>query len=384
MAHIYKRKGAKKYRIQYRDETRKLRDVAGFSNLKATEIEAARLEDEVIRMKRGTLDPREKSFTRAESVPLETHLTEWRTNVVASGSSKKYAEQMLNRVRAVFALGNGGRGYTKISELDPVEVQNTVKAMVDVAGGIGQQTASHIISHCKQFSKWLFDNDRSPLHRLAKLKKFTVTDVRRARVSIAWPQIVTMIQSVELSKGHTAGPKGGRFKIAGPDRAMVYRVAVVTGLRARALRSLTPESFNLQAGAASVTVLPGYIKNKKPVTFPLPDSLADLLRPYLASKAAQKTLWPLPDDAADMLRADFRRAGIVFPDDRYTRDFHCLRHTAITGWIEAGTDLKTVQELAGHSSITLTQRYAHTTPAHKRNAVNALPPIPPKPEPPPT
>jgi site-specific recombinase XerC len=38
----------------------------------------------------------------------------------------------------------------------------------------------------------------------------------------------------------------------------------------------------------------------------------------------------------------------------------------------AGVDLRTVQELAGHKSILMTQRYAHLSPAHQRAAVMAL------------
>jgi site-specific recombinase XerD len=83
-----------------------------------------------------------------------------------------------------------------------------------------------------------------------------------------------------------------------------------------------------------------------------------------------------------MLRADFRRAGIAFPEDKLARDFHCLRHTYITSMVDAGVDLKTVQELAGHSVITLTQRYSHTTADGKRRAINKLPTIPIKQKPP--
>jgi integrase len=380
MAYIYKRKRATKYRIQYRDENRKIRDVVGFTSRKATETEATRLEDEVTRMKRGTLDPREKSFARAESVPLESHLQDWHAHIISSGSSKRYADLLLVRVKCVFEMGNGGRGYTRINEMDPVEVQNIIRGMMEVEDGYAQQTAFHVVQHCKQFSKWLFDHDRCRTHRLARLKKFLVTDVKRPRINLEWSQVVRMIQAVEATKGHRAGPLGGRFKLTGVDRGMVYRVAVATGLRARALRSLTPESFNLAEAAATVEVLAGYSKNKKHITIPLPDELAALLRPYLATKPANKVVWPLPHHTASMLRSDFQRAGVVFPDDRYARDFHCLRHTAITGWIDGGADLKTAQELAGHSVITLTQRYAHTTADHKRKAVNSLPPIPTKPE----
>jgi len=36
----------------------------------------------------------------------------------------------------------------------------------------------------------------------------------------------------------------------------------------------------------------------------------------------------------------------------------------------SGADIRTVQELMGHSTITMTMRYAHLSPAHLRNAVN--------------
>jgi site-specific recombinase XerC len=35
-------------------------------------------------------------------------------------------------------------------------------------------------------------------------------------------------------------------------------------------------------------------------------------------------------------------------------------------------DIRTVQELAGHKTITMTMRYAHLGPEHKRRAVGLL------------
>ena len=37
-----------------------------------------------------------------------------------------------------------------------------------------------------------------------------------------------------------------------------------------------------------------------------------------------------------------------------------------------GVDLKTVQEILRHKSITMTQRYAHLSPEHKKAAVETL------------
>jgi len=38
----------------------------------------------------------------------------------------------------------------------------------------------------------------------------------------------------------------------------------------------------------------------------------------------------------------------------------------------AGVDIVTVKELLGHKDITMTMRYSHPTPEHKKQAVNRL------------
>lgn len=52
--------------------------------------------------------------------------------------------------------------------------------------------------------------------------------------------------------------------------------------------------------------------------------------------------------------------------------WHTTRHTFASWLVAAGVPLRTVQQLLGHSTITMTERYAHVAPASEVEAVAAL------------
>ena len=51
---------------------------------------------------------------------------------------------------------------------------------------------------------------------------------------------------------------------------------------------------------------------------------------------------------------------------------HDLRHTFASHLVMNGVDIKTVQELLGHTSLTMTMKYAHLAPDHRARAIKTL------------
>lgn len=56
----------------------------------------------------------------------------------------------------------------------------------------------------------------------------------------------------------------------------------------------------------------------------------------------------------------------------YRFSWHCLRHTFASRLVMRGVDIRTVQELMGHKSISMTVRYSHLAPKHTLAAVELL------------
>ena len=112
------------------------------------------------------------------------------------------------------------------------------------------------------------------------------------------------------------------------------------------------------------------------------------------SKKARRNM-PLTDRAASMLRARQNGTALVFPNDdghpylvtsidhlhakarkalKLPKDFvvHSLRHTMLTRLGESGVDAFTIMRIAGHSSITVSQRYVHPSPEAVERAFERL------------
>jgi integrase len=252
----------------------------------------------------------------------------------------------------------------------------TVEALlIGVCQGASVATTNQYLGHLKAFCNWLVKDGRTDANPVAHLDPGNADlDRRHDRREL---------DADELRRVLAAARDSGRtFRgLTGRDRFHLYATGCGTGFRAAALASLTPESFDLAGDTATVTLAARKNKSRKLKVQPLPPDVADLLREYLTGRAAGQPVWPGTWAAlrvgADMLRIDLDAAGIPYtvegPDGPLFADFHSLRHSYLTLGGRAGIDLRTLQELAGHSTPTLTARYSHRRLYDLAGAVEKMP-----------
>lgn len=139
-----------------------------------------------------------------------------------------------------------------------------------------------------------------------------------------------------------------------PEVGDLVRLAALTGLRKSELLGLTPG--NLRAGAI---VLDARTKTGRPRVVPLP--------PEALRIAAKRLPWSV---GPWILRREFEaaRKAAKLPHVH----FHDLRHTYASFLVQSGQSMKAVKELLGHTTMAMTDRYAHLASEHLKKAVSGL------------
>ena len=175
-----------------------------------------------------------------------------------------------------------------------------------------------------------------------------------------WKRIPKALTSQEIAKLLAPETPDTPHKLC--DRA-VLELAYASGLRLAELRNLRLEQLHLEAGfinvigkgnkervvplgRKAVTALEAYLRTGRPnlVTSRSP---ANVFLTKRGTPFAPVTLWL-------RIKQRVKRAGIgrtVTP--------HMLRHSFATHLLENGADLRVIQELLGHASISTTEVYTH-------------------------
>jgi integrase/recombinase XerC len=141
-----------------------------------------------------------------------------------------------------------------------------------------------------------------------------------------------------------------------------------TGMRLSELQGLSRTDLDLVSQQAKVRG-----KGRKERIVPIGDTATLALRNYESKRDELiRAIGPKADRMAVFLSRTGRRIGVWAIQKAVTNflrqideeaglSVHSLRHTFATHLLDAGADLRAVQELLGHASISTTQIYTHTS-----------------------
>ena len=221
----------------------------------------------------------------------------------------------------------------------------------------------------------------------AQVEDYLLECVRRDGISESYQNLI--INAIKFYYEHVLGRERTYYDIARPikreplpkvlDReevaAMIERTDNLKhrcllmllyggGLRLREVLALLPTDIDSKRMVITVR----RTKGKKDRVVPLPERLLAPLRDYY--KAHDPLTWLFegatvgePYSARSLqqvVKQAAARAGVKRPVTA-----HMLRHSYATHLLEAGTDLRYVQEVLGHSSVKTTERYTHVARSHK-------------------
>ncbi len=157
------------------------------------------------------------------------------------------------------------------------------------------------------------------------------------------------------------------LKCAAPYIQDIVRFALGTGLRIGDILSLPWSGIDLETNILKVfAAKPGKITE-----IPINSEVRKVLEYWRLGKRNDFVFYnPETGKPFVDLKAGFalacRKAGISGVT------WHTLRHTFASRLLDRGVDIITVKELLGHSTVTVTMRYAHTNLANKRTGVEKL------------
>jgi integrase/recombinase XerD len=235
----------------------------------------------------------------------------------------------------------------------PADIQlKDLQQLVKWTSGLGMTASSQarMISGIKSFYKYcLIENisskDPTTLLDAPKLKR-SLPDV------LSFEEIDNMLAQIDLSK-----PEGGRNKA-------ILETMYSCGLRVTEVVNLKISQLYLDVGFVRVVG-----KGDKERLVPIGRSAIKYItiykndiRVHLPVKQGQEDILFLNNRGSKLSRVMIfliikdlvKKAGI-----KKTVSPHTLRHSFATHLVEGGADLRAVQEMLGHESITTTEIYTH-------------------------
>ena len=272
---------------------------------------------------------------------------------LSAGTARNYR----HAVEELFALNPGAA----LDELDAQHLRRTVSRLH--ARGMSGRTIAYMISGWRGLFNWLIK------HR--GFSRNPCIGLRAPKSPKALPKALSPDLMARLLEGPANTPLEWR------DKAM-FELLYSSGLRLAELASLDLADADGILRQAEVTVTG---KGAKTRTVPVGSKARSALEAWLAQRAALAG----PEEHALFVGARGNRIGAT--SVRYALSHwalrlglpqhvhpHMLRHSFATHVLQSSGDLRAVQEMLGHSSISTTQVYTHLDFQHLAKAYDAAHP----------
>ena len=237
-------------------------------------------------------------------------------------------------------------------KLRDLSARNVRAHLADLHGRTASSTVARKLSALRSFGEFLLRRGEIAENEVVLVS----SPKRRHKLPVALP-----VEDVGdmIDQAQRPGPRGAR------DRA-ILEVLYGAGLRVSECSQLDIGDIELRDAHPKVRVVRG--KGGKERLVPLGTRAAEALRGYLDVRAALVRPKSPPhalflgDRGGRMGSRSIR--GLVYRRCEQTGARarigpHGLRHSFATHLLESGADLRTIQSMLGHASLSTTQRYTH-------------------------
>ena len=335
----------------------------------------ARFEEAATRRKHGLSDPTTEAAARAR--PLVEYLAEYRAVLSGKDTAPVYranTDSQLTRILSeckwhtwtdvsadsLTAFLGRLRDRPQVRKLRGIAKRNAgvLNEHKPNRSGKGNApaTLNGYLRAAKAFARWLSKKvgGTSPLSDVPLYPEDV--DRRRTRTILTDPELALLLAATAAAKHKWNCP------VRGADRAMLYRLAAYTGLRAGELAELTPRHFALDAAPPVVTVCARDSKGKREEPIPLPAHVVELLRAWLAERPPTLRVfpgkWAERSHESNWLAWDLARAGVRAADDEGRKiHFHSLKRRFVVRLIQAGAKIHEVRRMARHVDVATTLKH---------------------------
>nr|MCS3815002.1 integrase/recombinase XerD [Mucilaginibacter sp. X4EP1] len=216
--------------------------------------------------------------------------------------------------------------------------------------GMIPSSQARILSGIKSFYKYLLMEDliKSDPSELLEAPKIQ----RKLPDTLSYPEINKLIDAIDVSK-----PEGGRNKA-------ILEVLYGSGLRVSELTELKLSNLYLDIEFIKVTG-----KGSKERLVPIGASAVKALKIWIENIRVHVPIKKGEEDIVFLNRRGSRISRVyifmvikqlaILTGINKTISPHTFRHSFATHLVEGGADLRAVQEMLGHESITTTEIYTH-------------------------